>query len=94
MGGASAPSSASAFLLKQYYATPSGKLAIDRLLLKMPVLGDVLRKSAVSRFTRTLGTLISLGRLHPRRPRDHGEDGGQPRHSGRDHGVARLDRRR
>jgi type IV pilus assembly protein PilC len=49
------------FLLKNYYATPSGKLAIDKLLLKMPVLGDVLRKSAVSRFTRTLGTLISSG---------------------------------
>jgi type IV pilus assembly protein PilC len=49
------------FLLKRYYATPSGKLVIDRLLLKAPVLGDVLRKSAVSRFTRTLGTLISSG---------------------------------
>jgi len=41
--------------------SPSGKLLIDKLLLKMPVLGDVLRKSAVSRFTRTLGTLISSG---------------------------------
>lgn len=49
------------FSLKRYYATPAGKLAIDRLMLKMPVLGDVLRKSAVSRFTRTLGTLISSG---------------------------------
>ena len=49
------------FLLRRYYATPEGKLVIDRLLLKMPVLGDVLRKSAVSRFTRTLGTLISSG---------------------------------
>lgn len=49
------------FLLKRYYATPDGKLAIDRLMLKAPVLGDVLRKSAVSRFTRTLGTLISSG---------------------------------
>jgi type IV pilus assembly protein PilC len=49
------------FLLKKYYATNGGKLAIDKLLLKMPVLGDVLRKSAVSRFTRTLGTLISSG---------------------------------
>src|SRR5215203_2135469 len=48
-------------LLKRYYASQSGKLNIDRLLLKMPVLGDVLRKSAVSRFTRTLGTLISSG---------------------------------
>ena len=52
---------ASAFSLKKYYASPDGKLAIDRLLLKMPVLGDVLRKSAVSRFTRTLGTLIGSG---------------------------------
>src|SRR3954463_16048025 len=49
------------FLLKKYYASPSGKLRIDKLLLKVPVLGDVLRKSAVSRFTRTLGTLISSG---------------------------------
>jgi len=49
------------FMLKKYYATNSGKLVIDRLLLKAPVLGDVLRKSAVSRFTRTLGTLISSG---------------------------------
>ena len=46
---------------KRYYATPDGKLAIDRLMLKAPVLGDVLRKSAVSRFTRTLGTLIGSG---------------------------------
>src|SRR5688500_8594713 len=50
-----------AFLLKRYYASNNGKLVIDRLMLKMPVLGDVLRKSAVSRFTRTLGTLISSG---------------------------------
>jgi type IV pilus assembly protein PilC len=49
------------FLLKRYYKTSSGKLNIDKLMLKMPVLGDVLRKSSVSRFTRTLGTLISSG---------------------------------
>ena len=49
------------FLLKRYYATSGGKLIIDKLLLKMPVLGDVLRKTAVSRFTRTFGTLISSG---------------------------------
>ncbi len=49
------------FLLKRYYASPNGKLVIDRLLLKLPVLGDVLRKSSVSRFTRTLGTLIASG---------------------------------
>jgi len=47
--------------LRQYYTTPSGQLVIDRFLLRVPVLGDVLRKSAVSRFTRTLGTLISSG---------------------------------
>ena len=46
---------------KKYYATSNGKLVIDRMMLKAPILGDVLRKSAVSRFTRTLGTLISSG---------------------------------
>jgi type IV pilus assembly protein PilC len=49
------------YLMKKYYASPSGKLTIDRAMLRVPVLGDVLRKSAVSRFTRTLGTLISSG---------------------------------
>jgi type IV pilus assembly protein PilC len=53
--------SGTAYLVKKYYATSSGQLVIDRLLLHVPVLGDVLRKSAVSRFTRTLGTLISSG---------------------------------
>jgi type IV pilus assembly protein PilC len=47
--------------LKRYYATSNGQLAIDKALLRFPVLGDVIRKSAVSRFTRTLGTLISSG---------------------------------
>jgi type IV pilus assembly protein PilC len=45
----------------RYYKTDGGKLVVDRLLLRMPILGDMLRKSAVSRFTRTLGTLISSG---------------------------------
>ena len=49
------------YSFKKYYATSNGKLVIDRIMLKVPVLGDVLRKSAVSRFTRTLGTLISSG---------------------------------
>lgn len=53
--------SAGVFLFKRYAATSDGRLRIDRLLLKVPVLGDVLRKSAVSRFTRTLGTLVSSG---------------------------------
>ncbi len=47
--------------LRRYYDTAPGKLQIDKLMLKAPVLGDLLRKSAVSRFTRTLGTLISSG---------------------------------
>ncbi|MGH7699674.1 MAG: type II secretion system F family protein [Gemmatimonadales bacterium] len=49
------------FAVNRYYKTPTGKLQIDHLLLRLPVLGDVIRKSAVSRFTRTLGTLISSG---------------------------------
>ena len=56
-----AASAGGAFMFKRYYATSGGKLVIDRLMLRIPVLGDVLRKSAVSRFTRTLGTLISSG---------------------------------
>ena len=47
--------------LRQYYKTPAGRLQIDSTMLHFPVLGDMLRKSAVSRFTRTLGTLISSG---------------------------------
>jgi type IV pilus assembly protein PilC len=41
--------------------TPLGRMTIDKLLLKAPVVGMVLRKIAVARFTRTLGTLISSG---------------------------------
>ena len=52
---------AGVFALRRYYQTQSGQLVIDRMLLRMPVLGPLLRKSAVSRFTRTLGTLISSG---------------------------------
>jgi type IV pilus assembly protein PilC len=50
-----------AFALVRWYKTPTGRLQIDGLLLKLPVLGDLVRKSAVSRFTRTLGTLIASG---------------------------------
>lgn len=49
------------FIIKWMYTTSGGRLFLDRLLLNIPVLGDMLRKSAVSRFTRTLGTLISAG---------------------------------
>jgi type IV pilus assembly protein PilC len=50
-----------AFGFRSYYTTPAGRLQIDTAMLKAPVLGDVIRKSAVSRFTRTLGTLVSSG---------------------------------
>ena len=49
------------FAIRSYYKTAAGHLQIDALMLRLPVLGDVIRKSAVSRFTRTLGTLISSG---------------------------------
>lgn len=47
--------------LKLWYGTPQGRFAIDSIILKIPVLGIVMRKIAVARFTRTLGTLISSG---------------------------------
>ncbi len=49
------------FGFQRYYTTTEGRRRVDGVLLGMPVLGDVLRKSAVSRFTRTLGTLVSSG---------------------------------
>ena len=54
-------SSAAWSRIQRYYTTEIGQRNIDRLLLKMPVIGDVLLKGAVARFTRTLGTLISSG---------------------------------
>ena len=47
--------------LKVWYGTPQGRLAIDTVVLKLPVLGILMRKIAVGRFTRTLGTLIASG---------------------------------
>jgi type IV pilus assembly protein PilC len=47
--------------IRWWYGTPSGKTNIDRLLLRMPVMGILIRKVAVAKFTRTLGTLISSG---------------------------------
>jgi type IV pilus assembly protein PilC len=49
------------FGMRQAYRTPGGQLALDRLLLWIPILGDLQRKAAVARFTRTLGTLVSSG---------------------------------
>jgi type IV pilus assembly protein PilC len=50
-----------AVLLRQYYKTDQGELLIDRIILNFPILGDLQRKAAVARFTRTLGTLVSSG---------------------------------
>jgi type IV pilus assembly protein PilC len=47
--------------LKVWYGTSTGRMAIDRTLLRLPLVGILLRKIAVARFTRTLGTLISSG---------------------------------
>jgi type IV pilus assembly protein PilC len=49
------------FGFRAYYNTPGGRMAIDGLLLKAPVLGPMMRKIAVARFCRTLATLISSG---------------------------------
>jgi type IV pilus assembly protein PilC len=49
------------FAVKRYYNTEKGSAVIDTFLLKVPVLGMLIRKVAVARFTRTLGTLISSG---------------------------------
>jgi type IV pilus assembly protein PilC len=47
--------------VKKYYATSHGRMAIDKLLLKAPVFGDLIRKASVAKFTRTLGTLLASG---------------------------------
>jgi type IV pilus assembly protein PilC len=47
--------------LMQYYKTEKGKFNIDNIKLKIPILGDLERKSAVSRFSQTLATLLSSG---------------------------------
>ena len=52
---------AAGYGLKSYYATENGRRTIDRIMLKMPILGDILRKVAVARFCRTLSTLLASG---------------------------------
>ena len=52
---------AAVFGIKSYYKTTKGRFLMDALFLKIPVVGDLIRKSAVAKFTRTLGTLITSG---------------------------------
>lgn len=47
--------------LRQYYKTEAGSMRIDRLLLRLPIFGTLLRKIAVAKFTRTFGTLVKSG---------------------------------
>jgi type IV pilus assembly protein PilC len=52
---------AGVLFFQRFYATENGQRAVDGFMIRMPVLGDVLLKGAVARFTRTLGTLIASG---------------------------------
>ena len=58
MGGGIA---ATVFLFKRWIATASGRLTFDRILLRLPIFGNLARKGSVARFTRTLGTLLASG---------------------------------
>jgi type IV pilus assembly protein PilC len=49
------------FLFRRYYATTAGRLRVDAILLRLPLLGVIFRKVAVARFCRTLSTLIGSG---------------------------------
>jgi len=46
---------------RQFYRTEAGRLTFDQMFLQLPVFGDLIRKAAVARFTRTLSTLVSSG---------------------------------
>lgn len=52
---------AAPFVIKSYLATPAGKASFEAFLFRMPLFGEIVRKSAVARMTRTLGTLLSSG---------------------------------
>jgi type IV pilus assembly protein PilC len=49
------------FLFRRYYATHGGRRMVDGMVLKLPILGEIMRKIAVARFCRTLSTLMSSG---------------------------------
>jgi type IV pilus assembly protein PilC len=50
-----------AYMFRRYYATTAGRLRVDAILLRLPMLGVIFKKVAVARFCRTLSTLISSG---------------------------------
>ena len=47
--------------IRAYYRTERGRQRLDGLVLRLPIVGDIFRKTAVARFTRTLSTLVSSG---------------------------------
>jgi type IV pilus assembly protein PilC len=47
--------------LRQAYRTERGRLALDRFMLRFPIIGELIRKASIARFSRTLGTLVSSG---------------------------------
>ena len=49
------------FAFRRFYRTEKGRAVVDRTLLRLPVFGDLLRKVAVAKFTRTMGTMLSSG---------------------------------
>jgi type IV pilus assembly protein PilC len=49
------------FAFRRFYRTEKGRVVVDRALLRLPVFGDLLRKVAVAKFTRTMGTMLSSG---------------------------------
>jgi type IV pilus assembly protein PilC len=49
------------FVFRRYYRSESGREAVDDHLLKLPVLGPLIKKVAIAKFTRTLGTMLSSG---------------------------------
>jgi type IV pilus assembly protein PilC len=52
---------AGVFAFKRYYATYGGRRTVDRMILRLPILGVLMQKIAVARFCRTLATLVSSG---------------------------------
>jgi type IV pilus assembly protein PilC len=56
-----AAAAAGAFALRKYYGTDHGRITIDRLVLRVPIIGRLLQKASVARVTRTLSTLLTSG---------------------------------
>jgi type IV pilus assembly protein PilC len=48
-------------LVRNYYATEDGRKTLDQLMMKLPLFGDLIRKGAVARFSRTLSTMLGAG---------------------------------